>query len=114
VGDNLANSKRLAWNAYPCKKESIYADIAAHILQHQSSPSISGFSTLWKQDYAEIKRKKVKGVLFLCRKFCEPYDYLFVLYEARLQSAGIPLLRVYVDNDEEHSNAVFETFAEML
>jgi benzoyl-CoA reductase/2-hydroxyglutaryl-CoA dehydratase subunit BcrC/BadD/HgdB len=114
VGDNLANSKRLAWNTYPCKKERAYADIAAHILQHQSSPSISSFSTLWEQDYAEIKRKNVQGVVFLCRKFCEPYDYLFAVYEARLKNAGIPLLRVYVDNYEEPRDGVFETFSAML
>ncbi|GAP71800.1 hypothetical protein SAMD00024442_18_48 [Candidatus Symbiothrix dinenymphae] len=114
VGDNLTNSKRLAWDSYYCKEESLYVDIASHILHHQASPTIARFSSIWEKDFAEIKQRNVKGVIFLCQKFCEPYDYLYTMYKKRLQVADIPLLRAYISDDEETGNSLWETFAEII
>jgi benzoyl-CoA reductase/2-hydroxyglutaryl-CoA dehydratase subunit BcrC/BadD/HgdB len=115
AGDNLTNSKRLAWKNYTCEKDTLYADIAEHILATNLSPTIENFGVLLEKDLAEIKEKDVKGVVFLCQKFCEPYDYLYVLYRSHLERLGIGSIRVYVDAAATGGDSsIWESFAETL
>ena len=111
VGDNLTNSKRLMWSDYVFEKDTIFTDIAAHILKYQVSPTVNRFAVTWEQDYAEIKSKNVQGVIFIHQKFCEPYNYLFTLYSHKLENEGIPIICVYTGNENV---SVFEGFSEMI
>lgn len=111
VGDNLTNSKRLMWSDYVFDKETIFSDIAAHILKYQVSPTSNRFAVTWEKDYAEIKSKKIQGVIFMHQKFCEPYDYLFTMYKQMLENKGIPTLCVYDGNENV---SMFEGFSEMI
>jgi benzoyl-CoA reductase/2-hydroxyglutaryl-CoA dehydratase subunit BcrC/BadD/HgdB len=114
AGDNLTNSKRLITKSFSIREDTLYEDIARSILNECASPTISQFCTLYEKDYEEIVRKGIRGVVFLCTKFCESYDYLFAFYQKRLQDTGIPVIRVYTDNAEYENNTVWETFYQMI
>ncbi|GHT55140.1 hypothetical protein FACS1894109_01110 [Spirochaetia bacterium] len=114
MGDNLTNSKRLITIPFPIKTDTLYEDIARSILNECASPTMGRFNTLYEKDYQEIIKKDIKGVVFLCKKFCESYDYLFAYYQERLQTVGIPIIRVYTDDIEYESNTIWETFYEMI
>jgi benzoyl-CoA reductase/2-hydroxyglutaryl-CoA dehydratase subunit BcrC/BadD/HgdB len=94
--------------------DTLYEDIAHSILQECSSPTVSSFHALYEKDFNELVQKGAKGVVFICKKFCEPYDYLFAYYQERLRSVGIPIIRVYTDDMEYETNTVWETFYEMI
>ncbi len=77
VGDNLTESGRLA-SITPCKTDGdIYKNISESILSARLSPTQNNFGDILERDLKEIKEKKVKGVIFLTQKYCEPYDYLY-------------------------------------
>ena len=114
AGDNLTNSKRLMWSEYKFNKSTIFEDIAYHILQNQASPTIDRFTAIWEKDIAEIKKKNIRGVIFICPKFCEPYEYLYTLYCQRLNDMGIPSLRIYIDDSFEGASPSVEAFAEII
>lgn len=116
VGDRLTESKRL-FSAPPVSAEGdLYENIAASILQNRTSPTQSRFAEILESDKAELVEKRVRGVIFVTQKYCEPYDYLFSVYQKMLDGLHIPALRIVCgDSTERRSFAtVLETFADTL
>jgi benzoyl-CoA reductase/2-hydroxyglutaryl-CoA dehydratase subunit BcrC/BadD/HgdB len=110
AGDNLTNSKRLINTVYPVDGalEALREGTARAILQTCASPVSDNFERMLHRDLAEMRSKGIHACLFLCKKFCEVYDYLYAYYASRLEAANIAALRVYTD--EPVNPAVFETF----
>ena len=50
------------------------------------------------------------------QKYCEPYQYLYAVYEKELASRGIPFTKIMVADTEDDGKAVLvlETFAGLL
>lgn len=116
VGDNLPESGRLA-SAEPCKTEGdIYKNISESILSARLSPTQNNFGEILERDFAEIREKKVSGVIFLTQKYCEPYDYLYSVYEKRLRAEGIKSLRISLSNSDDYkkSELAIEAFSDMI
>lgn len=116
LGDNLTESKRL-FSAMPISSnENIYNSIAKSILCDKLSPTQNNFKKIISDDLEEIKRKKIKGVIFITQKYCEPYDYLFSTYKKVLDDNGIPVLRIALADtmDNKKSKLAFEAFRDVL
>ena len=116
VGDNLPESGRLA-SAAPCKIDgNIYKNIAESILSARLSPTQNNFGEVLEHDIAEIREKKACGVIFLTQKYCEPYDYLYSVYEKRLRAEGIKSLRISLSNSDDYkkSELAIEAFSDMI
>lgn len=116
VGDNLPESGRLA-SAPPCKASGdLYRNIARSILSNRLSPTQNNFKGILEHDLAEIREKGVRGVIFLTQKYCEPYDYLYSVYEERLKSEGVPIIKISLQGslDYRKSELALEAFADMI
>ncbi len=116
VGDNLPESGRFV-SAVPCKTDGdIYKNIAESILSARLSPTQNNFGEILERDLKEIKEKKVSGVIFLTQKYCEPYDYLYSVYEKRLRAEGIKSLRISLSNSDDYkkSELAIEAFSDMI
>jgi benzoyl-CoA reductase/2-hydroxyglutaryl-CoA dehydratase subunit BcrC/BadD/HgdB len=116
VGDNITNSKRL-FSAPPVNTSGdIFRNIAESLLNNRLSPTQDNFSEILRSDLDEMKRKNVKGVIFVTQKFCEPYDYLFLSYQQMLDENGIPALRLVQANstDRKRSDFSLEAFRDIL
>ncbi len=116
VGDNLPESGRLA-NRKPCEiAGDIYINIAKNILSSRLSPTQNNFSEIIKDDINEIKSKKAQGVIFLTQKYCEAYDYLYSVYEKKLNSEGIKSIKISLTNSEgsKKFELALEAFADMI
>lgn len=116
VGDNLPESGRIA-SRPPCDiNGDIYKNISASILSARLSPTQDNFNDILRSDLEEIKAKKVRGVIFITQKYCEPYDYLYSVYEKMLEAEGIKSLKICVSDPEEHkrSELAIEAFADMI
>ncbi len=116
VGDNLPESGRLV-SAAPCKIDgNIYKNISESILSARLSPTQNNFGEILERDIAEIREKKVGGVIFLTQKYCEPYDYLYSVYEKRLRAEGIRSLKISLSNSDDYkkSELAIEAFSDMI
>ena len=116
VGDNLPESGRLA-SAVPCKTDGdIYKNISESILSARLSPTQNNFGEILERDVSEIREKKVSGVIFLTQKYCEPYDYLYSVYEKRLRAEGIKSLRISLSNSDDYKKfeLAIEAFSDMI
>jgi len=116
TGDRLTESKRL-FSAPPVQADGdVYKNIAISILGNKLSPTQNNFDAILREDMDEIRAKRVKGVLFVTQKFCEPYDYLFTAYQRMLEEQGIPVLRLVLSDsmDERAFEASLEAFADMI
>lgn len=116
VGDTLTESGRLISMPPVELNGDIYRGIAASILSGRLSPSQNGFREILDKDLEEIKKKSVKGVIFVTQKYCEAYDYLYSVYKPALDLMGIPAIQIIV-NDTEDSRKVLlalEAFADMV
>lgn len=116
VGDNLPESGRLASTSH-CKTDGdIYKNISESILSARLSPTQNNFGEILERDIAEIREKKVSGVIFLTQKYCEPYDYLYSVYEKRLRAEGIKSLRISLTNSDDYkkSELAIEAFSDMI
>lgn len=116
VGDNLPESGRLAC-APSCETAGdVYRNIARNILSRRLSPTQNNFKRILEYDLAEIKKKGVRGVIFLAQKYCEPYDYLYSVYERRLASEKIPILKISFQNslDRRKSELALGAFSDII
>ena len=117
VGDNITESKRLfGGKDVRCDTDDIYMELAENILDRQLSPTQDNFEPLIDDDIEEITRKKVKGVIFVTQKFCEPYDYLYSVYKKKLVSIEIPTLHIVLNDslDLTKTDLLIEAFADTL
>lgn len=116
VGDDLPESGRIASRPSCDINGDIYKNISASILSARLSPTQDNFNDILRSDLEEIKAKKVRGVIFITRKYCEPYDYLYSVYEKILEAEGIKSLKICVSDPEGHkrSELAIEAFADMI
>lgn len=116
VGDNLTESRRLFSGSKASLNNDIYINIASKILHNHLSPTQNNFHCILKDDLEEIRHKNVQGVIFATQKYCEPYDYLFSIYQKILDDQGIPVLRVVMSNSMDNRKLEFavEAFADIL
>lgn len=116
VGDTLPESGRLVSTPPVKLNGDIYKEIAASILSARLSPSQNAFQEILNKDLEEIKKKSVKGVIFITQKYCEAYDYLFSVYKSALDSVGIPVIQVVTNDTQDSRKAalVLEAFADII
>lgn len=116
VGDTLTESGRLASAQSVKLSGDIYRNIADSILSQRLSPTQNYFHGILEKDIEEIKRKSVKGVVFITQKYCEAYDYLYSVYKSAVDALGIPVIQVAVNDTEDSRKAalVLEAFADTL
>lgn len=116
VGDRITESKRL-FSAPPVPLEGdIYEGIATSILQNNVSPTQNDFAFILREDMEEIRRKGVKGVIFVTQKYCEPYDYLYSVYRKAMDEISVPTLKLTLADsaDSRRFDAAIETFADII
>jgi hypothetical protein len=117
AGDNATNSKRLFANgAYAgavSRGDTPISAAAREILEQRRSPVLDTFACVWERDWAEITRKGIRAVIFLTQQYCEPYDYLYALYQEKLSAAGVPLFRVHQSRESSYALR-FATIESML
>lgn len=116
VGDTLTESGRLVSRLSVELNGDLYKGIATSILSGRLSPSQNGFHAIVNKDLEEIKKKSVKGVIFVTQKYCEAYDYLYSVYKSALDIMGIPVIQIII-NDTEDSRKVtlaLEAFADII
>ncbi len=116
VSDNLPESGRLA-NRKPCEIDGdIYKNISKNMLSTRLSPTQNNFNEIIERDIREIKDKEVEGVIFITQKYCEAYDYLYSVYEKKLNSEGIKSIKISQTNSEgsKKFELALEAFADMI
>ena len=116
VGDNLPELGRLV-SATPCDvKGDVYMNISKSILSARPSPTQNNFAAILENDMRVIKEKEINGVIFLTQKYCEPYDYLYSVYEKRLKNDGIHSLKISLSDSEDYrkSELAIEAFSDMI
>lgn len=116
VGDNLPESGRMVSAPVVDTSGDIYKGIAYSILSTRMSPTQNDFNALLDSDFEEIKKKSVKGVIFVMQKYCEPYEYLYSVYKSRLDELGIKSLKLSVidTEDDRKVNLALEAFSDTL
>lgn len=116
VGDTLPESGRLVSIPSAGTKGDIYKSIASNILAGRLAPSQNGFQTIINKDLDEIKKKSVKGVIFITQKYCEAYDYLYSVYKSVLDFMDISVIQVSINDTEDSRKAAlaFEAFADII
>ena len=64
----------------------------------------------------EIERKQVSGVIFVTQKYCEPYDYLFSVYQKMLEQKGIAVTKLTLSDsaDVRKAGLTLEAFADVI
>lgn len=52
----------------------------------------------------------------IVQKYCEPYEYLYSVYQKTLNEVGIPILKLVVLNSEDDKKVELqiEAFADMI
>lgn len=116
VGDTLPESGRLI-SAQPVELSgNIYKKIVSSMLSMRLSPTQNSFKTILAEDFQEMKKKSVKGVIFITQKYCEAYDYLYALYKGALDALEIPVLKITVNDTEDTRKAALalEAFADTI
>lgn len=116
VGDTLTESGRLASTPPVVSREDIYREIARSILSQRLSPTQNSFREIVERDMEEIRRKGVKGVIFVTQKYCEPYDYLYPVYRDVMEGMGVDMLKLSLNDTEDGRKAALavEAFADTL
>ena len=116
VGDNLPESGRLISSTGTKVEGDIYKNIAQEILSRRLSPTQNNFEKILTYDLNEIREKQVDGVIMIIQKYCEPYEYLYSVYQKVLHEAGIPILKLVSLNSEDDQKAKLqiEAFSDMI
>lgn len=116
VGDNLPESGRLCAQPEVELGGDVYLGIASSLLKGRLSPTQDCFKSIMEKDFAQIKRKAVRCVLFVTQKYCEPYDYLFYVYKKMLDAEGIPVIKISLTDsmDDQKTGLVVEAIADMI
>lgn len=105
VGDTLTESGRMLSAPDINPQGDLFRNIAAGIMGSRMSPTQNDFQSILNRDMEEIKRKDVKGVIFITQKYCESYDYLFTVYKKTLDAAGIPVLQITLSDSAEEGKS---------
>jgi benzoyl-CoA reductase/2-hydroxyglutaryl-CoA dehydratase subunit BcrC/BadD/HgdB len=101
VGDDLTNSKRYFTSLQlpvDIKTKDVYEEVALRNLSRFPSPSMSQFHSIIEKNMEEIKRKEVRGVIFVYQKDCEPHEYIYPLFKKSLDEDNIPSLKIQIEN----------------
>ncbi|WP_288702447.1 2-hydroxyacyl-CoA dehydratase family protein [uncultured Clostridium sp.] len=116
VGDNLPESSRMINSKEVEVDGDIYKNIAREMLGRRLSPTQNNFDKILADDLKEIKRKKVDGVIMVIQKYCEPYEYLYSVYQKKLSESGIPILKLVALNseDDKKMELQIEAFSDMI
>lgn len=116
VGDSLPESGRLASTPDVKLTGNIYKDIAKSMLSSHLSPTQNGFGEIIKRDVEEIRKKDVKGLIFIMQKYCEPYEYLYTAYKSSLDKLGISTLKLSLNDTEDDRKAglMLEAFSDII
>ena len=116
VGDTLPESGRIAFSKETVLHGNIYENIAESMLSMKLSPTQNSFQTILNSDIDEIINKDVQGVIFITQKYCEPYDYLFSSYKKKVDSMGLPILKMSLNDSEDRKKALLalEAFADII
>ena len=116
IGDNLPESGRLISTGEIDIEGNIYNNISQSLIEKRLSPSQNNFHEILRYDLEEIKRKKVNGVIMIVQKYCEPYEFLYLIYRKMLDKERIPLLKLTVLNSEDMKKIKLqlEAFTEMI
>ncbi len=116
VGDTLPESGRLASRKSVIVSSDIYKEIAQSILTARLSPTQNAFKRIIADDFDEISRKDVKGIIFLTQKYCEPYDYLYSIYKAEADHREIPTIQLSLNNTQDDGKAalLIEAFSDTI
>jgi benzoyl-CoA reductase/2-hydroxyglutaryl-CoA dehydratase subunit BcrC/BadD/HgdB len=115
VGDNLPESGRVQ-GRQTVISDDIYNSIAEEIIGRRLSPTQDNFNRVISEDLEEIKKTGSEAVIFVTQKYCEPYDYLYSVYKKKLDSEGVPSLRIALNDseDERKVSLAVEAFADMI
>lgn len=116
AGDTLPESGRLVSAKQADASGDIYLGIAESILSARLSPTQNDFREILDKDFAEMKRKDVRGILFVTQKYCEPYDYLYAAYKVRADERKLPIAQISVSGTGDYGKAALtlEAFADTL
>lgn len=116
VGDSLPESGRLASRPMVDLSGGLYEGIARSILSGKRSPTQNSFKDILETDIEEIKKKAVKGVIFIIQKYCEPYEYLYSVYKNELDALGIASVKLSLNDTEDGGKAALaiEAFADTI
>ena len=116
VGDTLPESGRLISRKPVDISGDLYKEIAQSILTAKISPTRNSFATIIREDFKEIEKKKVRGIIFLTQKYCEPYDFLFSVYKAEADARKIPIIRIPMNHTEDDGRAslILEALADIV
>lgn len=116
IGDNLPESKRLAFSHEVHTGGNVYENIAAGMLENLPSPTQNCFMRMMRDDLEEIREKEAEGVIFINQKYCEPYDYLYYVYKEKLDRMRIPVLKISMTGSTENQNLEFalEAFSDLI
>lgn len=116
VGDALPESGRLASRKPVDVSSDIYKEIAQSILTSRLSPTQNAFKRIITDDFDEIGKRDAKGIIFITQKYCEPYDYLYSIYNAEAKLRGIPIIQLSMNNTQDESKAslLMEAFADTI
>lgn len=115
VGDNLPESGRIQGRQTEIT-DDMYISIAREVLGRNPSPTQDDFAPIIDKDLMEIEEKKCDAVIFVTQKYCEPYDFLYSIYQKRLDELNIPSLRIVLNDseDERKVKLLVEAFADTL
>ena len=116
VGDNLPESGRLVSLPEYAPADDVFAELAKVHLSARLSPTQNDFREILERDIAEIEHSQAAGVVFVMQKYCEPYQYLYAVYEKELAAREIPCTKIMLTDTEDDGKAalILETFAELL
>ncbi len=116
VGDTLPDSGRLVSRKAVDVSADIYKEIAQSILIARLSPTQNAFKKIIADDFDEIRKKDVRGIIFLTQKYCEPYDYLYSIYKAEADQRKIPIIKLSMNNTQDDGKValLIEAFADMI
>ena len=116
AGDDLPESGRLVYSEPVETEGDIYLNIAGSILSMRPSPTQVSFKKTMDHDFESIRKKDVRGIIFLTQKYCEPYDYLYSVFSKEADKAGIPAVHIKVNGTEDTGKAALalEAFADMI
>lgn len=117
VGDDLSQESRM-WRT-PARKEGTTLEKMAGIIADQR-----GDTFLYEQEkykgsmlIEQVKQKKADGVIYFQMKFCDPEEFDYPIVKKELETAGIPLLYLEVDqmlDSVEQLRTRIQSFAELL
>lgn len=116
AGDAFPESGRIASMKSDRVSSDPFIQTAASILSMRPSPTQNSFRTIIESDIEEIRRKDVKGVIYITQKYCEAYDYLYSVYKKAVEDAGLSILHISLNDTEDDMKAglALEAFADII